>query len=247
MLTWHLGSPPRSETAMAAALPLRGLEAWRVHLGLPMLGRRLPAGGLDEYFRLFREDMVLNVFEPAVREAVEEPPVALDELRDRLPLADRPLGLVGGSMGAWVAQSALTETDLPASAVALVSPAIRLESVVARYERIWEFAYPWNRRSRAVARRLDFVGRADEIGERGVATLLVLGAEDDVQGFREPAEELRQALSRRSPKRAALVEIPGMGHPLADDPGLEPAPLTPHASRVDAAVVDWFHRHLNPT
>ena len=245
VVAWHLASPPRSETAMAAALPLRGLPAWRVYLGLPMLGRRLPEGGLDEYFRLFREDMVLNVFEPVVSRAVEELPAALGELRDRLPLADGPLGLVGGSTGAWVAQSALTETDLPASAVGLVSPAIRLESVVARYERMWEFEYQWGERSRAVAERLDFVARADEIAERGVATLLVLGAEDDEQGFHEPAAELRQALSRRSPKRTALVEIPGMGHPLADEPGLQPAPQTPHASQVDAALVDWLHRHLN--
>ncbi|MGH2603820.1 MAG: alpha/beta hydrolase, partial [Dehalococcoidia bacterium] len=42
ILTWHLADPPRSETAMAAALPLRGLEAWRVYLGLPLLGSRLP-------------------------------------------------------------------------------------------------------------------------------------------------------------------------------------------------------------
>lgn len=103
VLTWHLGAPPRSETAMAAALPLRGLEAWRVYLGLPVLGSRLPEGGLDE---------------------------------------------------------------------------------------------------------------------------------------------LRQALSRRSPERTSLVTIPGMGHALADEPGLEPAPQTVHASQVDAATVDWFRRHL---
>src|SRR5919106_1108017 len=64
VVPWPLASPPRSETAMAAALPLRRLDAWRVYLGLPMLGSRLPAGGLEEFFRRFREDMVLNVFEP---------------------------------------------------------------------------------------------------------------------------------------------------------------------------------------
>lgn len=47
VVAWHLASPPRSETAMAAALPLRGLQAWRLYLGLPLLGRRLPGGGLD--------------------------------------------------------------------------------------------------------------------------------------------------------------------------------------------------------
>lgn len=245
VVVWHLGSPPRSETAMAAALPLRALGAWRVYLGLPMLGSRLPDGGLDEFFRLFREDMVLNVFDSVARAAVEELPAGLAELRDRLPIGDGPLSLVGGSTGAWVAQSVVADTDLPVSTVALVSPAIRLSSVVERYERLWDFTYPWGERSSAVAERLDFVARAEEIAERDVATLLVVGAEDDEDGFRKPAEQLREALARRSAESAGLIEIPGMGHPLAEEPGLEPAPQTDHAARVDAALVDWFRPHLN--
>lgn len=89
---------------MAAALPLRGLQAWRVYLGLPMLGSRLAEGGLDEFFRLFREDMMLNQFDPITREAVEEFPATVADLRDRLPVGDGVLGLVGlvgGSMRAW--------------------------------------------------------------------------------------------------------------------------------------------------
>lgn len=216
-----------------------------MYLGLPMLGERLPKGGVDEFFRLFREDMVLRVFDPVIRAAVAEPPRALAALRHRLPLGNGPLGLVGGSLGAWVAQSVLTETDVPASAVAVVSPAIRLTRVVARYERLWNFEYPWSDRSLAVAGRLDFVARADEIAERDAAVLLVVGALDDDEGFLEPAEQLRRTLSRRSPERTSLLQIPGLGHPLAEEPGLEPAPQTAHASRVDAVIADWFRRHLN--
>lgn len=245
VVAWHLASPPRSETAMAAALPLRELQAWRVYLGLPMLGRRLPGDGLEEFFRLFRQDMVLNAFDPITRRAVEEFPAALAELRDRLPVGDGPLGLIGGSMGAWVAQSVLTETDVPVSTVALVSPAISLASVVARYERLWNFEYPWTERSLAVADRLDFVARAHEITERDPAMLLVVGALDDTEGFLEPAKHLRRTLSRRSPDRTSLVRIPGMGHALAEEPGLEPATQTAHASQVDAAIIDWFRLHLN--
>lgn len=244
VVAWHLGDPPRSERAMAAALPLRGLAAWRLYLGLPMLGRRLPEGGLDEFFRLFRQDMVLEVFQPAVDQAVEEFPAALAEIRRRLPIGEGLLGLLGGSMGAWVAQSALTDTDVQASAVALVSPAIRLRSVVAVYERLWDFTYQWNERSRAVADRLDFVARAAEIAQRDIALLLVVGADDHEQGFRQPARQLHRGLSRRTPEPTELVEIPGMGHALARGPGLEPAPQTPQARRVDVALVDWLGRHL---
>jgi hypothetical protein len=50
VIVWHMHDPPRSEGAMAAALPLRGLDAWRVYLGLPLSGSRLPTGGLDAFF-----------------------------------------------------------------------------------------------------------------------------------------------------------------------------------------------------
>jgi pimeloyl-ACP methyl ester carboxylesterase len=245
VVAWHLASPPRSERAMAAALPMRGLDAWRVYLGLPMLGSRLPDGALEEFFRRFREELVLNVFEPVTRAAVEELPAALGELRDRLGLGDGPLGLLGGSMGAWVAQSVICDTDVPVSAVALVSPAIRLASVVERYERLWDVPYTWNQRSLAVADSLDFVARSDEIAARDVATLLVVGARDDEEGFLRPAEQLHQALSRRAPERTALMQIPGMEHALAEEPGLEPAPQTARAAKVDAALVDWFGRHMD--
>ena len=45
VVAWHLNDPPRTERAMAAALPLAGLDAWRVYLGLPLSGARTPAGG----------------------------------------------------------------------------------------------------------------------------------------------------------------------------------------------------------
>src|SRR6266487_1286705 len=52
VVAWHLHDPPRSERAMAAALPLKGLPAWRVYLGLPLSGSRLPDGGLEAFFQL---------------------------------------------------------------------------------------------------------------------------------------------------------------------------------------------------
>lgn len=244
VVAWHLNDPPRSETAMAAALPLHGVPAWRVYLGLPLSGSRLPPGGLDAFFGLAYDDAVMKVFDPICRQAVEELPAALAALREELPVSDAPLGLVGGSIGAFVAQTVLAETDVPVSAVALVSPAIRLAAVVAGNEERFQVTYPWTEASRAVADRLDFVARAEEIARRDAAVLLVVGEQDDEENIRRPAEQLWQALSTHAPDRTALVSIPGMGHALAEEPGLDPAPQTDHAARVDAAVTDWFRRHL---
>lgn len=247
IIAWHLHDPPRSEVAMAAALPLRGVAAWRVYLGLPFCGSRLPAGGIDAFQALGYDDAVLKVFEPTCREAVAELPPALAALRAELPLDDGPVGLVGGSVGALVALSVLTEVDLPVAAVGLVSPALQLRSVVAANERRFGVTYPWGDESRVVADRLDFLARADEIRASGAAVLLAVGELDDGPGIRLPAEQLHHELTRSSPDAATLVTIPGMGHAIADEPGLDAAPQNQDAARVDALLTDWFTEHLAST
>ncbi|EFC85747.1 hypothetical protein [Parafrankia sp. EUN1f] len=39
VLAWHLLDAPRTERAFASALPLQGLDAWRVYFGLPLSDR----------------------------------------------------------------------------------------------------------------------------------------------------------------------------------------------------------------
>ncbi len=62
------------------------------------------------------------------------------------------------------------------------------------------------------------------------------------------AAELRQALARRygDSSRVELVEVKGMGHALAEEPGIEPAPQTPAAVEVDRLAVQWLRRFLLP-
>jgi pimeloyl-ACP methyl ester carboxylesterase len=100
-----------------------------------------------------------------------------------------------------------------------------------------------------VARRIDFVSRADEIAKRKdqPAVLLVVGEDDDIQGFREPAAELRAALADRytDPDRVEMVLVPGMEHTLAEEPGVEPAPQTAHAAEVDRLAMQWLRRYLH--
>jgi len=74
VVAWHLMDPPRTEAAFAAALPLAGLDAWRIYLGLPMCGARLPAGGQDELMRLGYADAVLNLQGPIAAQGAEESP-----------------------------------------------------------------------------------------------------------------------------------------------------------------------------
>lgn len=249
VVAWHLMDPPRSEAAMAAALPLTGVDAWRVYLGLPMFGARAPAGGPEEIMRLAAEDYVLNLFGPVVEQAASEAPEAVAALRKQLPIDDGPIGVVGGSAGGAVALLILAESELPVAVAALLNPVVHVAPVLAAGERTYGMTYSWTDESHTVADRLDFVARAGEIGKRHPQppVLLVSGARDEPE-MRDSAERLRDALVGQyaEPDRVGFVSVPELAHALADEPGMEPAPQSPEAKRVDEAVADWFRRHLAP-
>ncbi|WP_243741814.1 alpha/beta hydrolase [Actinomycetospora succinea] len=233
---WHLMDAPRSEAAFAAALPLAGLDAWRIYLGLPKMGARLPAGGMDELMALGYEDAVMLMHGPVNDEAAGEFDAALGALRERFGIGG-PLGLFGGSAGAGVALEVTTRRD-DVTALVGVSPLIQLRPVVATLGKLFGVDYRWGPESDAVADRMDYVARVGKLGT--TPTLLVVGAEDEPTAFLEPARDL--VAGADGP--ADLVVIDGMGHALAEEPGLEPAPQTPHAAEVDAHAVAWFRQHL---
>ncbi len=218
IIVWHLNDPPRSAVAMAAALPMAGVAAWRVYVDLPMHGRRQLPGGLEEFMRLGYQDAVLKAFEPQVTQAVNEFPEVLAELRTRLPVTAGPIGLAGASIGALPAQLVMAGGAVPVAAAALVSPVIQLAEVVAANERRFGVTYPWNDASKAVASRFDFVARAGELAacDPQPAIFLVTGAEDD-PAFPLQAQRLHAQLRQRysDPERTQLIDVPGMRHAFA--------------------------------
>ncbi len=242
VLAWHLQDPPRTESALAASLPLEGLDAWRIYLGLPLSGSRLPEGGFDEVMRLGYEDAVMNLQGPVVDQAANEVGPALAELRNRFDVGTGTIGVMGGSIGAAVAMLVMADGVLPIATAVLVSPLVQLEAAVESLGRRYGITYPWSPESRAVAARLDFVARAADFATNGDPTmLLIVGADDDAAGFLEPAGRLA---ATRPTGRADLVAIDGMGHAFAEEPGDEPAPPTEAALRIDALAADWFGRQL---
>jgi dienelactone hydrolase len=248
VVAWHLNDPPRSARAMAAALPLAGVAAWRVYLDLPMHGRRQLPGGLEEFMQLSYQDAVLKAFEPQVSQAVDEFPAVLSALRAQLPVGAGPIGVVGASIGALPAELVMADGAAPVTAAALVSPVIQLAEVVAANERRFGVSYPWSDASRAIAARFDLVARAADIAghDPQPALLLVTGSEDD-PAFPRQTRRLRAELRRRyyASERVAEMSIPGMGHAFAVEPGIDPAPQTAEAELIDTAITDWFVRYLD--
>ncbi|KAB2349125.1 alpha/beta hydrolase family protein [Actinomadura rudentiformis] len=234
IVTWHMLDAPRSNAAFAAALPMNDLPAWRVHLGMPMCGERMVDGSIDAIGELIRKDPLMSFLYPFVQQATEEFPAALASIRAQLPVDDGPIGVLGGSLGGAVALRILADTEIPVFAGAVVNGAIRLRSVVD----LFPGDYPYDAESEKAVDSLDFVAKADALAAR--APLLVVSGEVDHPALRTDAVDLVDALGERS----ELVSIPGLAHPLADEPGIEPAPQLPPARKVDASLTKWFRRHL---
>ena len=234
IVTWHMLDAPRSDAAFAAALPMAGVPAWRVHLGMPMCGARMVDGSMDAGLELMRKDVLMSFLYPFVRQASEEFPAALAAIRAQLGIEDGPIGVLGGSLGGAVALRILADTEIPVFAGAVVNAAIRVRSVVDMFPG----DYPYDAESTRAVDSLDFIAKAAVIGGR--APLLVVSGELDHPGLRADAFALVEA----SGERSELVSIPGLAHPLADEPGIEPAPQLPVARAVDAGLTAWFQRHL---
>jgi predicted esterase len=236
IVAWHGFDPPCTEAAFAAAVPMTGVPAWRVYPGL-----RPPGGGPAGV----RDRVYLDLFGPAVEHAVDRLPGVVEGVRRDLGLAEGPLGLAGFSVGGAAVLLALATDAVPVTAAALVAPVAVPARAVAALERRSGRAYEWTDRTRAVAERLDFMARADEIAERDAALLLVSGTEDDVVTPADVAG-LRDLLIARG---AGTVEAATfrMTHALAAEPGTDAVPPTADAVSVDHALTDWFRAHLTNT
>ncbi|MEO8263584.1 MAG: hypothetical protein ABI566_13540, partial [Pseudolysinimonas sp.] len=228
VVVWHLLDPPRTPAAMASAIPLDGLDATRIYLGLPMSGDRTPEGGVDAMMSLLGRDAPVLVHGPIWEQAVAEFPAAFAELRERLSVApDAAVGLVGGSMGSAVAAGVLAAGTSGARAAVLLSPMMRLRSLIDAVSPQFG-GYTWTDASDAVADRMDFVARADDVSAAGAAIRMIAGSDDDEAAFLVPAREFAAATG------AELHELAGVGHALAEEPGLDAAPQTAGARDADA-------------
>lgn len=241
VVAWHLLDSPRTEAAFAAAVPLEGLDAWRVYLGLPMCGARLPAGGYAEVQRRAFADPVEQLYRQVVDGAAAEFPAAFAEVRERLGIDAGPVGVMGGSMGGLVAQTVLAGGAADVRAAVLLNPVVRVRDTIDGLSKVFGRAYDWPAGAAAFAERADFVARAGEL--TSAALLFVTGEEDFPEAIVRPVgiavDEVR--------RRGATVEwrtVPGMGHALAEEPGVDPAPQTAHAAEVDALAAAWFTKHL---
>ncbi|WP_433374035.1 prolyl oligopeptidase family serine peptidase [Actinoplanes sp. CA-142083] len=231
VVAYHLLGDPQTEEAFADAVPLTGLNAWRLYFGLPMSGKRLPRGGLEE---LIMEDAVRNVHRHVTLGALEEFPAAFAAAKEQLGIRDATrVGVMGGSMGGAVAQLVLAEGGVDITAAVLINPVVQFRNSIDALSRRHGQPYAWSAETDAVADRLDFVRRAADL--RGAAIRFITGADDMVDAIIEPVSRAVPALETAG----ATVDwqvVPEMAHA-----------VTSQAARVDSLASEWFAAKLtNP-
>ena len=235
VVAWHLLDAPRTPEAFAAALPLAGFDGWRVYLGLPMSGARSLQP--EEIVRRVAADPLLEVHDPLNIQAVAEFPAAWDDLRAIHGIGAGPVGLLGGSAGGGVAGAVALSGAVDVAALVLVNALVSARAAQPILEQLLGRPYTWSPAAEKAADRMDLVARAPEFGDTPVR--LIVGSEDHPDAIIAPARELAATLPVGD-----LVEIPGLAHPLADEPGVAPAPQWELTREVDRLASEWLARHV---
>jgi dienelactone hydrolase len=243
VVLWHGFDPPRSEEALAAAIPLLSIPAWRVYLGLPGSGARMPEGGVEEVMRRAAEDAVALVFRPAIEGALAELPDAVGDLRSQLSLdASLPLGVFGFSAGGETALLALSRRTLPFKAAVTFGAVADLPPLIDLTASMFGTRYAWTAARKSLAEELSPVFHAHDIAESGVPVLLAFGGEDRYP-VRGATEKLVGEIASRGGV-AQLRVVHGVQHAFVDEPGIQAAPPTVASREIDALTTEWFARYL---
>ncbi|MFD0202366.1 MULTISPECIES: alpha/beta fold hydrolase [Saccharothrix] len=204
VVVWHLLGEPGTPEAMAEALPLTGVDAWRLYPALPQ--------------RDTGPDPLVDTYAPMVEAAVAAMPALVRTARDRFDCGDGPVDLVGGSAGGHVTLTTAVRGVVPVRRVAVVNPAVRAEAVVEASIDAGVFAsYDWTDASRAAAEPLDVLARADELD----VPLLVVRGEQEYPAFRPVQAQLCAAVPG-----ARLVDVPGLAHMLVTEQVVVDAEVT---------------------
>ncbi len=239
---WHGFGPPASERALMEALPLDGVPAIKVYLGLPMFGRRMHPRGMEELVERQQKDVGLLVFEPVVMGAANELRNVAGALIEAGCLdPDEGVGLFGFSAGGASTLLALADRKVNVKAAVILNASTGLSASVAAFERATGQRYTWTPASRELADRSDAQKRAADIASgTPPPALLIIHGKQDQMAPPELAVDLYEALRPRYEQagvqsRLQLALVSDMAHAWIG---------TSAAEQLRAQISQWFRQHL---
>jgi hypothetical protein len=118
---------------LAETLPLEEVQARIAYLGLPLFGKRLPAGGMEEVMRRQVEDYVLQLLLPVVEQAMHRSYRMLSRHCKCVgSITRQELVYLAGGCAALLS---LVESPLPITTIVLAGVTKDLVSAVDAFER----------------------------------------------------------------------------------------------------------------
>ena len=265
IVLWHGAGIPGSEEILAETLPLEDVQAWKAYLGLPLFGKRLPVGGMDEIMRRQLEDYVLHLLLPVIEHAMQELPNVVRALQARFSINDQEgIGLFGFSVGGLAALLTLVESSLPIKVAVLAAVTKDLTVAVDNYERHVQNAYPtlkeqypwveqryrWTEESKVAQQRLDFVSRASEITQRQPmpAVLFVHGSQDEIFAVSK-VEELYATLApyyerTNQVNRLSIHTFEHLKHNIDLEAAENSPEMQQDIAELQRVVAEWFSQYL---
>jgi predicted esterase len=183
IIMYHGFGPPNTPQLLSQSLPPVP-NALTVYPSLPLVGARMPAGGVDELLRRQREDYVGEILYPSILGAAHELPQIIEALSKRYGLSKAsPLILFGFSAGGAAALLSLTESRVRPRAVVVVNSPLSIVQAVDGYERQTKGVFTWTEKAREAAAHYDLEKSAEQIAKsHPKAAILILQSDQDA-GF----------------------------------------------------------------
>jgi len=136
VVLFHGFGPPENPERLAEAIPLDGTNLIGAYVNMPMIAARLPTGGIKELQRLQMDDFVNGLYFRSILGAASELPSLVGQVASTYGVdTSRGIGLFGFSAGGSAALLALTETDVPVTAVVVVNAPQSVRQNVATWEK----------------------------------------------------------------------------------------------------------------
>jgi predicted esterase len=240
IIMYHGFGSPNSPESLAEALPPFA-NALTVYPSLPLVGKRLPAGGVDELLRRQSADYIGQLLYPSVLSAAQELPKIISALSKTYGLSkSSPVILFGFSAGGAAALLSLTESGVRPRAVVVVNSPLSIVQAIDSYERQTNSVYAWTEKAKDASRHYDIKMSAEQIAKiNPQMAVLILESEHDagptVQAAQSAAIALKSAVSRYNPNPDISAKVlPRADHQVFD--GSESAVTK-------RTIVDWITQH----
>lgn len=247
IIMYHGFGPPNSPELLAKALPPVH-DALTVYPSLPLLGTRMPAGGVEELIQRQTEDYIGRLLYPSILGAARELPQIIEALSKTYGLSkSSPVILFGFSAGGAAALLSLTESSVHPRAVLIVNSPLSIAQAVDGYERQSKRVYAWTETAKEASAHYDVEKSAQQIAKLNQnAAFLILQSEHDtgfsVAAAQSAATALKNAASRYGPKPdISAIILPGEDHYVLD--GAESTTAKPNGAPVRQMIIDWITQH----